>query len=152
ERSHFALRSFVEHETLRCRIIFAVARGASAGHPQHSAAGFGPDDQISFAVESQHANVSFIAGIEQLTLAVRCNCEDLSFVTSRDIQRAVRTEFEVPDVFALGVEENRLFPCRRNAVNLAVRRRAHIERASAIEGDGLSRKFTRLENRRGLSV
>src|SRR5262249_34775548 len=142
-----------QDKALRGGILIAFAGGAiGARQTQHPAARLGSRDEISLTVEGQHAYVCFLAGLEKLALAVWGHLDNLSLVPSRDVQRAVRSKFEVPDVFGFGIEEDGLFPGRGNAVDLAIGRGADIERAFAVKGDGLRGKLARLKDGRGFSA
>jgi len=71
-------------------------------------AGFGAGDEISFYVESQNANVSFIAGVEEFTLAVGRDREDLSLSPVR-VKSAVRSEREI-QIYVLGSKKTDFSP------------------------------------------
>ena len=62
----------------------------------------------------------FLAGVEKLALAVGGYRKQLPFVPACDVERAVRAESQVPDVFRLGIEENGLLARGGNLVDLAV--------------------------------
>src|SRR6266403_2105593 len=141
ERSDLTFGSFVENETFGFRRsrIFGVLGGCLRGTPrdaQYAAAGFGAGDETSFCVEGQNSNVSFVAGVEEFTLAVGRDRKDLSFVTGGDVESAVGSEREIPNIFCFGIEENGLLSRSRDPVNLAVGRSADIKSAFGIEADG----------------
>jgi hypothetical protein len=109
QRSHFALGSFVKYKSLRRRILFVLPGAGRVRQAKHPAAWLGARDQISFTVKSQHPDVRFITGVIELALAVRRDRENLPLVAGRDIQRPVGAEFDIPDVFRLGIEKDRFF-------------------------------------------
>src|SRR5216683_152332 len=114
-RSHgdggdFALGGFVEDETFGSGGVFIFAGFIfGARDAQDAAARFGSGEKIIASVEGEDADVRFVAGVEQLTLAVRGNGEDLAFVAGSDEERAIRGEGEIPNVFSLGIEKYRFF-------------------------------------------
>src|SRR5690348_6744547 len=146
QRRDFAFGSLVENESSGFRgiRILGALRGIP-GNAQNASAGFGASDEISVGIESENANVSFVAGIEDFALAVGRDSEDLSLVAGGNVKSAVRRKREIPDVFCLGVEENGFFAVRRDFVNLAVGRSANIQRAFRIEGNGLRGKIGGIE-------
>ena len=76
----------------------------------------------------------------------------MSFVAGGDKERAIRGKSKIPNVFGLGIEEDRLFARRRDTVNLAVGRSSDIECAFSVEGDSLRNQIGGLENGRGLAA
>src|SRR5229473_6549914 len=140
KRGDFALGSFVENETFSCGFP-RIARYA-----EDAAAGFRAGNQIAAAVEGEDADVSFVAGVEELAFAVGRNGEDLAFVAGGDEERAVGSKGEIPDIFCFGVKEYGFFASRGNLVDLAVGGGADIERALGVEGDGLSGKVRGVEH------
>src|SRR5271165_5381467 len=83
------------------------------------------------------------AVISRLALSYSTN---LAFVARCNIQGAVRRERQIPDVFALGIEEHRLLAASRNLVHLAVRRRPHEQSALGVERNGLRRQIRRIKH------
>ena len=71
----------------------------------------------------------FVAGVKEFTPAVGGHGEKLSFVSCRDVERAIGAEGQVPNVFRLGIKENGLLPGGGNLVDLAVGRSADVKRA-----------------------
>ena len=107
-----------------------------------------PTSKIAFGVESQHADVRFVAGVEEFALAVGGDGENLAFVAGGDVKSAVGAECEVPDVFRFGIEEDGFFAGRRNAIDLAVGRSGDVESAFGVEGDRLRGKIGGFKNGR----
>src|SRR5258708_13130819 len=103
---------------------------------QNAAAGFGAGDEIALGVESQNANVRFVAGVKEFALAIGGDGEDLAFVTSGDVESSVGCECEVPDIFRLGIEENGFFAGSGDAVNLAISRSADLHTAFTVQHVG----------------
>src|SRR5882724_9334190 len=93
----------------------------------------------------------FVAAIEEFTFTIRGDSENLSLIAGCDEESTVGAEREIPDVFRFRIKEDGFFPGRRNAIDLAVRRRGHIKHAFGIEGNCLRDEIGRLENGSGLS-
>jgi len=81
--------------------------------------------------------VSLVAGVEEFALAVGRDGEDLAFVACGYVENAIGAESDVPDVFCFGIEEDRFFTGRGDAIDLAVGGSGHIERAAGVEGHRL---------------
>src|SRR3981081_2461439 len=93
----------------------------------------------------------FVARVEKFAFAAGIYVENLTFIASGHVESAVGGKSKVPDIFCLGIEEERFFAGGRNAINLSVRRSAHIKIALRVESDGLRGKIGGFKNCGGLS-
>ncbi len=85
-------------------------RTVNARNPENAAAGFGAGDEVSLGVESENANVSFVAGVKEFALAVGSDGENPPFIPGGDVEGAVRAEGEIPNVFRFGIEKTDFSP------------------------------------------
>ena len=91
--------------------------------------------------------MSLVAGVEEFTLAVGRDGEDLAFVACGYVEHAIGAESDVPNVFCFGIEEDGFFAGRGDAIDLAVGGCSDVKRAFGVEGDGLSDKIGRFKKR-----
>src|SRR3984893_4123184 len=124
---------------------------AATRNAQHAATWLGAGDEISARIKSKYAHVRFIAPVKQSTLTAGVHGENLTLIASGDVESAVGGKGKVPDIFCLGIEEHRFFAGGRDAINLSVRRSAHIKIALRVESNGLCGKIRRFKDRGGLS-
>src|SRR5262249_5721650 len=92
EGGYFALRSFIEDEAVCRRGVSFSGRGPAI-YPcdaDDSATGFRACEETSERVEREHADMRFIASVEEFAFSVGRDGEDLPFIAGGDKERAIR--------------------------------------------------------------
>ena len=158
EGRDFALGGFVEDEAIGGGGVFVFRRvvdaafGSGTSHANNAPARLRSGEQIAVGVEVEDADVSFVAVVEELAFAVRCDGKNLAFVSGSDVKSAVGGESEIPDIFCFGIEEDGFFAGSRDAIDLAVGRGGDVQGAFGVESDGLHGKIGGFEKGHGLAV
>ncbi len=85
--------------------------------------------------------MGFVARIKFLALAIRRDGKNLSGIARGDIQSSVLVHDQVPNIFRLGIEEDRGLARRCYLVHFSVRRCADEQISRGVQSDGLSRQL-----------
>src|SRR5262249_49138253 len=85
QRGEFAFRCFIKNEAFGRRpasrvFFFAFGLRRGARDAQDAAIGFRACDQIAVGIEGEYTDMGLVAGVEEFTLAVGWDSENLTFV------------------------------------------------------------------------
>src|SRR5207237_1891738 len=86
-------------------------------------------DALPISVEGKAHDVGLLSVKENFALAAFLDSQDLSLIAGARVQAPSGVEGQRPDIFGLGIVKDFRFSVGSYAVDFAVRRAAHIQRA-----------------------